>query len=235
MLFRSVAAEKLPFPGCVAVIEQTPTDTNVALDPDTVQTARVLLANATVRPEVAVAVNATGPALCAVSGGWLNVITLLFAVTLKVLVTGVAAPKLPFPGCVTVIEHTPTDTNVALDPDTVQTAKLLLANATVNPEVAVAVNATGPALCAVSGGWLNVITLLFAVTLNVLVTGVAAEKLPFPGCVAVIEQTPTDTRVALDPDTVQTARVLLANATVNPEVAVAVNATGPALCAVSGG
>ena len=78
-------------------------------------------------------------------------------------------------------------------------------------------------------------TFVFAVTLNVLVTGVAAAKLPLPGCVAVIEHTPTETSVAEDPLTVQTNGVVLAKATVRPDVAVAVSVTGPAASAVSGG
>ena len=78
-------------------------------------------------------------------------------------------------------------------------------------------------------------TFVLAVTLNVLITGVAAAKLPLPGWVAVIEQTPTETNVAEAPDTVQTAGVVLAKATVKPEVAVATKATGPPLNAVSAG
>ena len=77
-------------------------------------------------------------------------------------------------------EHTPTDTSVTLEPATVQAAELL-ANATGKPDVAVAVKATGPAFSAVSAGWVNVITFALVVTLNVLVTGVAAAKLPLPG------------------------------------------------------
>ena len=79
-------------------------------------------------------------------------------------------------------EHTPTDTSVTLEPATVQTAAELLANATGKPDVAVAVKPTGPAFSAVSAGWVNVITLfVLAVTLNVLITGTAATKLPLPG------------------------------------------------------
>ena len=54
------------------------------------------------------------------------------------------------------------------------------------------------------------IALVFAVTLNVFVTGVAAAKLPVAPCDAVIEHKPTDTSVTLEPDTVQTADELLA-------------------------
>ena len=82
---------------------------------------------------------------------------------------------------------------------------------------------------------MKVMTFGFCVTLNVLITGVAATKLPLPGWVAMIEQTPTETSVAELPDTVQTAGVVLAKATVRPEVAVATKDTGPALSTVSEG
>ena len=111
----------------------------------------------------------------------MNVMTFVLEVTLNVLITGVAATKLALPGWVAVIEQRPTETNVAEAPDTVQTAGVVLAKATVKPEVAVATKATGPAFSAVFGGWLNVMTFVLAVTLNVLITGVAAVKLPLPG------------------------------------------------------
>ena len=57
---------------------------------------------------------------------------------------------------------------------------------------------------------MNVMTFVFAVTLNVLITGVAAANEAFPGWLAVIEHTPADTSVTLEPDTVQTAVELLA-------------------------
>ena len=84
---------------------------------------------------------------------------------------------------------------------------------------------------------MNDITFVFAVTLNDLITGTAATKLPLPGCVAVIEHEPTDTSTALvlPTATVHTAGVVLAKATVNREVAVATKFTGPALNAVSDG
>ena len=82
-------------------------------------------------------------------------------VTLKFLITGVAATKLTFPPWVAVIEQRPTETSVAEVPDTVQTAGVVLAKLTTKPELAVAVSATGPAFSAVFGGWLKVITLVF--------------------------------------------------------------------------
>ncbi len=80
---------------------------------------------------------------------------------------------------------------------------------TASPEVAVAVRVTGPALSGVSGGCGNVITFVFDVTLNMSVTGGAATKLALPAWFAVIEHWPTETNVTDEPETVQTAVVLL--------------------------
>ena len=52
-------------------------------------------------------------------------------------------------------------------------------------------------------------TLVLAVTLKVRVTDVAAEKLAFPACAAVMEQIPTESSVTLTPDTVQIGAELL--------------------------
>ena len=73
------------------MIEQVPTASKVTEDPETVQTGRVLLVYETGNPDVAVAVNVTGPAVNAVFGGCGNVITFEFDVTAKLLDTGVAA------------------------------------------------------------------------------------------------------------------------------------------------
>ena len=73
------------------------------------------------------------------------------------------------------IEQIPADTSVTLAPDTVQIAAELLAKLTGRPEgTAVAVSATGPAFSAVSGGCVKLIVCVLFVTLNVLVTAVAA-------------------------------------------------------------
>jgi hypothetical protein len=49
-------------------------------------------------------------------------------------------------------------------------------------------------------------------------TGVAAEKLALPVCVAVIVHVPSETKVTVVPDTVQTPKVLEAYDTVKPDV-----------------
>ena len=107
----------------------------------------------------------------------------VLAVTLNVLITGTAAAKLPLPGCVAVIEHEPTDTSTALvlPTATVQTAGVVLAKATVNPEVAAPTNATGPAFNAVSTSGLNVIDCDASVT-SIL----ALDVLPVPPSVELI-------------------------------------------------
>ena len=155
------------------------------------------------------AVSATGPAVNAVFAGCGNVMTLVFAVTLNVLVTGVAAAKFAFPACEAVMEQTPTETSVTLVPETVQIAPELVVKITARPEVAVAVRLTGPALSAVSGGCVKVTVCVPCSTLNVLVTGAATTKLVLPAWFAVMEQTPTEISVTPAPDTVQIAPELL--------------------------
>ena len=109
-----------------------------------------------------------------------KVITLVFAVTLNVLVTAVAAAKLALPGCEAVTEQTPADTSVTLAPDTVQIPAELLVKLTARPEVAVAVKLTGPALRAASAGCVKLIVCDPCSTLKVTVTGAAAEKDALP-------------------------------------------------------
>ena len=72
------------------------------------------------------------------------------------------------------IEHVPSVNSVTVTPDTVQTAGEFEANATVNPEVAVALKAKGaaPRVCPLSVP--NVIVWPLPVTANVWVTDVAA-------------------------------------------------------------
>ena len=108
------------------MIEQVPTETSVTAAPVTVQIPAELLVKLTARPEVAVAVKLTGPALRATSAGCGKLIVCDPCSTLKVTVTGAAAEKVALPAWVAVIEQVPTDTNVALVPETVQIAAELL-------------------------------------------------------------------------------------------------------------
>ena len=158
---------------------------------------------------MAVADSTTGPAVNAVFTGCGNVMTLVLAVTLKNLITGVAAAKFGLPICDAVMEQTPTEASVTLLPTTVQIGPELVVKITGRPEVAVAVRLTGPALSAVSGGCVKLIVCAPCSTLNVLVTGAAAIKLVLPAWFAVMEQTPAKTSVTLAPDTVQIELELL--------------------------
>ena len=55
-------------------------------------------------------------------------------------------------------------------------------------------------------------------------TGVAAAQMVLPAWVAWMVQEPTDSRVIVEPDTVQTAEVVEAKLTARPEEAVALSA-----------
>jgi hypothetical protein len=78
------------------------------------------------------------------------------------------------PAWLAVIEHVPSVNSVTVTPDTVHTAALLDANATVNPDVELALKAKGeaPRICPLSVP--NVIVCALPVTANVWVTDAAA-------------------------------------------------------------
>src|SRR5712671_4023615 len=69
-----VAVPNTPFPDCVAVTEQTPPPTAVTIAPATVQTAGVLEARFTARPELAIALIAKGDTPKITSGSGTKVI-----------------------------------------------------------------------------------------------------------------------------------------------------------------
>ncbi len=127
----------------------------------------------------------------------------------------------------------PEATNVAVVPDTVQTAVLLEAKLTASPEVAVAFKLSGvPTCCALIVPKVMVCALGAAFTVKLCVTGVAAEYVVLPACEAVMLQVPGATNVTALPDTVQTPVVVEAKLTVKPEVAVAESVSGvPTVCA----
>ena len=108
------------------------------------------------------------------------------------------------------MEHWPALTRLTLAPETVQTEAVFDAKLTVSPEDAVAVNDTGPADWAISGGCVNVIVCEPFRTAKVFVTGVAAANEPFPAWEALIEQVPTEMSVTLEPATVHLEVELLA-------------------------
>jgi hypothetical protein len=86
-----VAAAKLVFPACEAVIEHVPAAINVRVLPDTLHTLEVVDVYETVRPELAVAVRVSGELARFVFGRAAKVIVCVVAVTAKLCVTGVAA------------------------------------------------------------------------------------------------------------------------------------------------
>jgi hypothetical protein len=138
-----------------------------------VQTVEVVEAKLTANPELAVALTANGAA----PNTWLDklpkLIVWLLGVTVKLWLTGVAAPQLPLPSCVAWIVHVPAPTSVTVTPDTVHTAEVVEAKLTANPELAVALTANG----AVPNTWPDkppkLIVWLPAVTEKLWLTGVA--------------------------------------------------------------
>jgi hypothetical protein len=235
-------------PGCVASIVQVPVATSVTAEPETVQTDVVELEKSTGSPLVAVAVSATEPWSRETPAGAVKAIDCApgdggaagNAVTWNDRGTGVAATYDASPACVAVIEHVPVVTRVTVEPLTVQTPVVVLANDTASPLDAVADKETGPWSTRVSAGCAKAIDCAVgptgtAVTWNDCDTGVAAAQLASPACVAVIEHVPVETSVTLAPLTVQTPVVVLANDTGSPLTAVAVSATGPWSTRVSAG
>jgi len=93
----------------------------------------------------------------------------------------------------------------------------------------VALTAKGALPNATFGNAPKLMVWLSCVTVKLWLTAGAAEKFPFPACVAWIVQGPAETSVTVDPDTVHTAVVCELKLTANPEVAVAltVNAAVP--------
>jgi hypothetical protein len=86
-----VAAAKLVFPACEAVIEHVPAAINVRVLPDTLHTLEMVDVYETVRPELAVAVSVSGELARVVFGRAAKVIVCVVAVTAKLCVTGGAA------------------------------------------------------------------------------------------------------------------------------------------------
>jgi hypothetical protein len=215
------------------VIVHVPIVSKVSVELLTVQTLVVVEEKLTGRPELADAKSMEGPGSEKLPG-FANVIVCEPGVIAKVRVTGVATPKVEFPGWVAVIEHVPMATSVTVVTATVQTAGVFDAKPTTRPEVAVAVTENGivPKVTGLSAANVIVCTVeLVGLTVKLCIVGVAAAKVAFPGCVAVIEHVPTATRVTvlpLVPDVVHTGRVVEAKVTVRVELAVAVTAKGAA-------
>jgi hypothetical protein len=211
----------LVFPACVAWIVQVPTAASVTVAPDTVQTDEVVEARLTANPELALALTVNGAAPNTWPESAPNVMVWLPGVTVKLWLSGAAAPQFVLPPCVAWIVHVPTATTVTAVPDTVQTDEVVEAKLTANPELAVALTGNAAAPNTWPDSAPNVIVWLPAVTVKPWLTGVAAPQLLLPPCVAWIVHVPAPTSVTVVPDTVQTDEVVEPKLTANPELAVA--------------
>ena len=123
-------------------------------------------------------------------------------------------------------EQVPTVFNVTVLPDTVQTEVEPEENVTVRPALVLAVSGTEGESRPPLAGPAKVMIWAPRATANVRVTPVAAAYAPLPLWVAVIEQVPAPTIVAVEPDTVHTGDVVEAKLTESPEVAEPVRDTG---------
>lgn len=100
----------------------------------------------------------------------------------KLCSTGEAGAKELSPGCVALIRQVPVETGTMFNPLTVQTEGVSEISVTVKLDEEVAPDAIGVVEKVLSAGLLNVIVCpVFESIGNVCVTGVAAEKLEFPG------------------------------------------------------
>ncbi|MDH4050271.1 MAG: hypothetical protein OEU93_01750 [Rubrivivax sp.] len=157
---------------------QLPADTSVSVVPLTVQTADVVDAKLTGRPELAEATRAGG----AVPSVWLPGEAKVMvcgsspgAETVKLRVTGVAAAYVALPDWLAVTVQVPSATRVSVPPLTVQTAGVEDAKLTASPDDAVADKAKGGVPSAWLPGDTNVMLCAALATVNVRATGVAGE------------------------------------------------------------
>jgi phage tail protein X len=125
------------------------------------------------------------------------------------------------------MEHVPTARTVTVLPETVQTAGVVEAKATANPELAVALTLNGAAPRATLLSAPNEMACAAGVeTPKDWVTGAAAAKVELPVWLAVMEHVPAARTVTVLPATVQTEGVFEAKVTANPELAVALTLNG---------
>src|SRR5450432_3282066 len=106
------------------------------------------------------------------------------ALTVKLCVAGVAAPKVALPACVAVIVHVPTASGVTVEPLTVQMFAVVEAKLTGSPELAVAATSNGGAPANTLGKGPKVIVcskLLLGVSLRTALFSLSAmNTLPDP-------------------------------------------------------
>jgi hypothetical protein len=214
-----------PLPAWVAWMVQVPVAISEAVVPETEQTAGVVEAKLTGRPEVAVAESATVPPTdwAAIAP---KVMVCDFAFTAKLWETGAAALYEPLPACVAWMVHVPVAISEAVVPETVQTAGVVEAKLTGRPESDVADSATVPPTdCAAIAP--KVMVCDFAFTAKLWETGAAALYEALPAWVAWMVQVPAVISEAVVPETEQTAAVVEAKLTGRPESDVADSATVP--------
>jgi hypothetical protein len=222
------AAARVASPAWLATTVQVPAAASDKVVPLTVHTAGVVEANATVKPEVAVASSGAG----AVPRTWLPgdakvmVCGISAAATVKVCVTPCAAAKFWLPDWLALTLQEPVATSVNAVPSTVHTAGVLDANDTGRPEVAVAVSAAGALPSVWLPGEMNEIVCVPGATEMEFETGTAGLKLALPAWLALTTQVPVATSVKAVPLTVQTLVVVEANETVRLDVDVATNGAG---------
>ena len=229
LLVTDVAAAKAPLPAWLAVTLQVPAETSVSVLPLTVQTGAVVDANDTDRPELALADRVN----VGVVSTWLpGVLKLMVcatgagAATVKLRVNAAAAAYTVLPAWLAVMLQVPTLTRLSVVPLTVQTAGVVDAKPTVNPELALADKAGGALPSTWLAGAAKVMLWLACDTAKLLLTAAAGAQVPLPAWLATTVQVPALTRLSVVPLTVQTTGVVDAKPTVNPELALADKAGG---------
>lgn len=133
-------------PAWLALSVQSPTLSSVRAVPLTVQTVGVLEPSVTGKPDVELATSAAGVLPRVWLPGEMKVMVCGATTTVKEWDTDAAASKLALPAWLALTVQVPTLSSVRLAPAVVQTAGVLEANATVNPELALATRVTGVVL-----------------------------------------------------------------------------------------
>ena len=144
--------------------------------------------------------------------------------TVKLCETEMAAPHSLLPAWLAWMVHLPPATSVTVLPETMQTDGVVDAKLTGRPELAVALTVNGAAPYVTEARAGNVIVCEATVTTKICETD-ADWYCAFPSCVALMVQLPTVSRVAVEPETVQTDGVVDAKLTGSPDEAVALRLT----------
>ena len=225
------AAAKSALPPWLATSVQVPAATSTRVLPLLLQTAGLLLAKLTARPELAVATRAAvglpkvwlpgavTPMVCAVGS------------TVKVWITAAAAAKRLSPAWLAATLQAPAAFSVSVVPATLQMSVVVATKLTARPELAVAANAGAglPRVWVASAAKLIDCDSRPEATAKLWLASGAAMKLALPGWAASSVQVPRPSSVNAVPLTLQTAGVREAKPTARPELAVATSAAGAVL------